>query len=254
MKIKIKDLCVDIENIEIVKNVDLEIKEKLFTGIIGPNGAGKSTLLKTIYRVLSARSGEIILDNKNLEEYPLRESAKKMSVVSQLSEISFDIKVINMVLIGRSPYKSFMESDTQKDFEIARQSLKKVGMLEFEDRGYLSLSGGERQRVLLARALCQKTDLMILDEPTNHLDINHQINFFEISKKLNVTIFSAMHDLNLSAMYCDRLYAIKNGKIVYGGKTNDVLTEENIYSIYGIKTKITEDEFGILNIKYLRSR
>lgn len=251
MKLVTEKISVNIAQKSIIKDINIEVLNNEFVGIIGPNGAGKSTFLKTIYRVLKPNDGVVYLGGKNINELSLKESARKMSVVAQLSNVSFDFSVKEMVLFGRSPYKKTMEKDTSLDNEIMLESIKKVGLLGFENRSYFTLSGGERQRVMLARAFAQQTDFMILDEPTNHLDIKHQLEFLNIIKKEKLTVLSAMHDLNLTAMFCDKVYAFKDGKLLYGGKTEDVLTEEIIFDLYGVKTKIVKRLDSKLHIEFL---
>lgn len=107
-------------------------------------------------------------------------------------------------------------------------------MADMANRSYLNLSGGEKQRTIIARAVAQESDFLILDEPTNHLDISFQIQIFDLIKRLNTTVLSAIHDLNMAALYCDYVYVLKNGRIVLEGTPDDVLTVENISNVYGV--------------------
>lgn len=235
----------------ILKGLDLHVNQKEFVGIIGPNGSGKSTLLKCIYRTLKPSTGSIFLENKNINDLSIKENAKKMAVVSQHNDYNFDFTVSDMVLMGRSPHKKFMESDNLEDYKIMEECLEKVGMNQYAKRSFSSLSGGEKQRIILARALAQKTQCIILDEPTNHLDIKYQLQFMGIIKKLGVTVLAAIHDLNIAALYCDKIYAMKAGNIISYGTPKEVLTEKNIKFLYEVDAKVTEDEeTGILNIMY----
>lgn len=145
-------------------------------------------------------------------QYP--EFSKKMAVVAQHNYYNFDFSVMEVVLMGRAPHKKTMERDNAKDFQIAQKALETVEMEGFANRSFSTLSGGEQQRVILARALAQQTPCLILDEPTNHLDITHQIQLMKIVKNLKVTVISAVHDLNIAAMFCDRLYVLQDGEIV----------------------------------------
>lgn len=235
---------------EILKGLDVQLHDKEFLGIIGPNGSGKSTFLKCVYRVQKPSAGEIYLDGKKLDEFSYRESALKLSVVAQHNFYSFDFSVLDVVLMGRSPHKKILERDNQKDYEIAYEALDVVGLKGFEKRNFSTLSGGEQQRVILARALTQQTECLILDEPTNHLDIKYQLEIMDIVKSLNITVVAAIHDLNIAAMYCDRLVVIKNGEIVGVGTPKNILTERFIYDIYGVQSKVHIFEDRI-NIMYL---
>ena len=173
-----------------------------------------------------------------------------MAVVAQHNETSFDFSVIEMVLIGRSPHKKFMQRDNHDDYEMAYKALDKVGMLDFKDRSINSLSGGEKQRIILARALVQDTECLILDEPTNHLDIRYQLQFMSIAKDLHITILSAIHDLNIASMYCDKLFALKDGRIIAYGSPKEVLTKEIIEELYNVKARIMNDDNGEINILF----
>jgi len=238
MKIEAKNLEISFGNEKILKSVSMLMPEKKSIGIIGPNGSGKSTFLKCIYRVLKPDKGVVYIDEVALNNLSVRESSKKMSVVAQHNEQSFDFSVMEMVLMGRSPHKRFLDRDTKEDFEIAKDAIEKVGMSDFIKRSYNSLSGGEKQRIILARALAQKTECLILDEPTNHLDIRYQLQFMEIAKQLGVTVISAVHDLNIASMYCEYIFALKNGKIFGHGTPKEFITEEMIKELYGVKAKI----------------
>ena len=242
----------EIGNNEILKGVSIDSKNREFIGIIGPNGSGKSTLLKCIYRILKPNNGCIMLGEEDISKMSVKESAKKLAVVAQHNYYNFDFSVGEVVLMGRSPHKKSLEPDNSEDYDIVNESLEKVGMLGFKNRSFSTLSGGEQQRVILARALAQQTPCLILDEPTNHLDIKYQLSLLNIVKSLNLTIISAIHDLNIASMYCDRLFVMKNGRIVGMGTPQEVLTKEFIKEIYDIDVEIVYDSKGDLHILYSR--
>lgn len=242
MDLKVENLSVDLGKEPIVKNCSIYANKGEFVGIIGPNGSGKSTILKTIYGINKEKSGVIYIDGKELSKMKVKDIAKRVGVLGQFNDFSFDIKVKDMVLMGRSPHKGFLESDNKNDFNIVNESLKKVEMLEHSERNFLSLSGGEKQRVLLARALAQDVKILILDEPTNHLDIKYQIQILNIVKNLGITVLVALHDLNIAAAYCDRLYIMKDGNIKAVGKPKEVLTEEIIKEVYEVCSVVHKDK------------
>ncbi len=252
MKIAVQDVGVSREGREILRKITADFSEKKWIGILGPNGSGKSTLLKCIYRVLKPSHGEIWLDGDRLSSYSYRESAKKMAVMAQHTQYSFDFSVEEIVLMGRSPYKRAMQRDTSKDQEIVADALEKVGMQQMAQRSFSTLSGGEQQRVILARVLAQQTSYLILDEPTNHLDIRYQLQLLDIIKGLNQTVIAAMHNLNLAALYCDELYLLKQGEIVAHGTTEEILTPSWIERVYEVKTEVIEDSLGHRHILYHR--
>ena len=220
-------------------------------GLIGANGAGKSTFLKCLYRNLKPTSGVIKLDDIDLSNITVKESAKKIAVVAQHNYYNFDFSVLDIVLMGRSPHKKIMERDSKDDYEIVENVLKKVDMIEYKDRNFSSLSGGEQQRIILARALAQDTECLILDEPTNHLDIKYQLQLMNILKSLEIEVIAAIHDLNIALMYCDKIYVLKDGNIIAYGNPNEILTRELIKEVYEVDSIINKDKKGnILSISY----
>lgn len=250
MNIKSENINVTLEKNNILKGINIEVDNKEVVGIIGPNGSGKSTLLKCIYRVLKPNDGAILLDNVDIKEMSVKESSKRLAVLSQHNNYNFDFTVKDIVLIGRSPHKKFMERDNEEDYDIVNEALKKVDMFEFKDRSFQSLSGGEQQRVILARALAQQPKCLILDEPTNHLDIKYQLQLMRIVKGLGIEVIAAIHDLNIAAMYCDKIYVLKDGEIIKYGKPKDVLTKEIIKDVYEVDAEVIVNEDRV-NIYYI---
>lgn len=250
MNIQTDTIQVSFGSKTILHDISLAIQDKEFVGIIGPNGSGKSTFLKCLYRVLQPSSGKIYFDGSELSSLSHRDTALKMAVVAQHSTVNFDFSVLEMVLMGRSPYKGLLDRDQLDDYEIARHALSEVGLSDFESRNFNTLSGGEQQRVILARALAQRTECLVLDEPTNHLDIKYQLELMTIVKRLDATVVSAIHDLNLAAIYCDRIIALKDGHIVCSGTPQDVLSSDTIRHIYGVSAMVQTLPDGRLNIIY----
>lgn len=250
MNIQTDNIQVSFGSKTILNDISLAIQDKEFVGIIGPNGSGKSTFLKCLYRVLQPNGGKIYFDGSELSSLSHRDTALKMAVVAQHSTVNFDFSVLEMVLMGRSPYKGLLDRDQLDDYEIARHALSEVGLSDFESRNFNTLSGGEQQRVILARALAQRTECLVLDEPTNHLDIKYQLELMTIVKRLDATVVSAIHDLNLAAIYCDRIIALKDGHIVCSGTPQDVLSSDTIRHIYGVSAMVQTLPDGRLNIIY----
>ena len=232
-------------------DISLHVRDGEFVGLIGPNGSGKSTLLKLIYRALRPECGEILLDGEDLLKMPFRKSALKMAVVGQENEIPFDFSVEEIVAMGRSPHKKLFDS-VSEDHRMVHHALEHLGIEDLAKRNYRHLSGGEKQRVLISRAIAQESDFLILDEPTNHLDISYQMQIFDFIKRLNVTVLSAIHDLNMAALYCDRLYVIEKGHLVLEGTPEEVLTPGNIRRIYGVESSVSRHPAtGKLSIAFL---
>lgn len=237
---------------KIIDHIDMVVHPGEMVGLIGPNGSGKSSLLRCIYRYIAPTEGAILLDGVSIEQMTLRQTAKKTAAVLQESASEFQVKVFDVVLMGRTPHKSMFDGDTPLDIELALEALESTDLTDLAQRLLHTLSGGERQRVFLARALCQQAGLLILDEPTNHLDIRHQLEIMERVKNLPISKIAALHDLNIAATFCDRVYLLSNGRIVAHGVPQDVLTENQIKKTFGVTAKIMEQsETKRINIRFL---
>ena len=232
IKLKVENLSFEINHKTIIKNINLTINEGEFVGIIGPNGCGKSTLLKNIYRIYNPKTGEIILNGINIKQIKNRDIAKQMAVLSQENNLEFDFTVKEMVSFGQNAVQSFFQLKDKSDEASIKEALSYVGLETFMNRSFSKLSGGEKQRVLIARALAQKSDFLVLDEPTNHLDIGYQYKILELIKAQNLTVFSAIHDLNSAAYYCDKIIVMKEGKIIEAGKPENIITSDLIKNIF----------------------
>ena len=241
MKLSIEHLDLSIKQRTLLEDISLKTKDGQFVGLIGANGSGKSTLLKTIYKTLKPDSGEIYLDELNILHSSEKKVAQNLSVVSQFNELSFDLTVKQMVFLGRTPHKRLLEQENKQDLQIVEHALKTTNLLDYQDRSFLSLSGGEKQRVILARAIAQEPQFMILDEPCNHLDIRYRLEIMEIVKNLGIGILAALHSLEDACRYCDELYVLKHGKVLVQGKPEDILTEDLIEEVYGVKCKIYQN-------------
>ncbi|WP_238901409.1 ABC transporter ATP-binding protein [Clostridium sp. YIM B02500] len=238
MDLIIKDLKINLSKSEIVKGINLAVTNNKFIGLIGPNGSGKSTLLKSIYGIIMPTYGDIYIAHKDIQAYDKKSLAKTLGVVSQFNNINFDFKVIDIVLMGRSPYKKLLEKDSKEDYDIALKALSSVGMLDSSQNSFSLLSGGEKQRVILARAITQEPKILILDEPTNHLDIKYQLEVMSIVKNLNICVLAALHDLTLAAQFCDEIYVLKAGEIVTHGTPKEVITTEMIKKVYDVNSYV----------------
>lgn len=254
MKLEGKNLEALLGGTPILKGVSVTAEGRELVGVIGPNGSGKSTLLKCLYRVLRPSGGAVWLDGRELGEMPRKQSARNMAVVAQHNDLSFEFTVQEMVLMGRSPHKRLLERDSGADLAIAAQALAQVGLENLAQRPFSSLSGGERQRVILARALAQQAPVLILDEPTNHLDIKFQLQLMDLLRGLPCTVIAALHDLNLAAMYCDRLYVMKDGRVAGQGSPEEVLTPQLIRQVYEVEARVEQDRAGGIQIFYCANR
>jgi iron complex transport system ATP-binding protein len=215
----------------------LDIPGGEFVGIIGPNGSGKTTLLRSVSRVLKPRAGVVFIGGRDVFETPARDMAREVGVVPQDTIPAFDFTALEIVLMGRSPHLGRFQVEGSGDIAIAEEAMRWTGTFDLAKRQFAALSGGERQRVVIARALAQEPRVILLDEPTSHLDINYQFEILNLIRRLNrergITVVAVLHDLNLSAQYCDRLVMIGGGKIQALGAPEAVLTSENVKRVYG---------------------
>lgn len=250
MEIETSEISKSYDDTKILQDVSIRVQNNQFVGIIGPNGSGKSTFLKCIYRVLKPDHGAVLVDGQELLKMPVKESAKKIAVVAQHNYYNFDFKIEEVVMMGRSPHKKAMERDNAEDYRIVNECIEKVGMTRFKGRSFSTLSGGEQQRIILARALAQQTPCIILDEPTNHLDIKYQLQLLDIVKDLDVTVISAIHDLNIAAMYCDYLYAMQDGDIIASGTPREILTADLVRRLYEVEADVAPDPNGFVHVTY----
>jgi iron complex transport system ATP-binding protein len=223
-------------NEDIIKGVSLNIYQDDFLGIIGPNGSGKTTLLRFATRILKPAKGGVYFLGKDIFELNLKEFCRQVGFVGQDVSCGFSFTVEEIVLMGRIPHLKRMAFETREDFQIAHEALRLTDTLYLKDKHIDELSAGERQRVTIARALAQEPRLLFLDEPTSHLDIGHQIQIMDLLKKLNrnkhLTIVMILHDLNLASAYCSRIALLDKGMIFKEGTPEEVLTYQNIESVY----------------------
>ncbi|EMS68964.1 ABC transporter ATP-binding protein [Ruminiclostridium cellobioparum] len=249
--IEIKDLNYSINNKEILKGIDLNIKAGDFIGLIGPNGAGKTTLLKCI-NGLNKADGHIKIKGTDINKYTERLLAKEVALMHQNTTVGFPFPALDIVLMGRYPYIKRFRAESKEDYTIARRNMDYTHTGRLEESPVTEMSGGERQRVLFAKTLTQETDIILLDEPTASLDITYQEQIFEYSRELSLTgttVVAAIHDLKIAARYCTRLVLMNCGEIVADGFPQEVLTSENLSCVYGINALVYKNRItGLLDL------
>lgn len=220
---------------DIVRSISCSFAPGSFTGIIGPNGSGKTTLLRAFSRVIPS-SGILELEGKEISAYAPAELGMSLGFVPQDEARPFSYTVMQVVLMARYARTSRFAALGPADYDRCHRALSDAGVAHLAGRSIRTLSGGEWQRVLIARALAQDTRVLLLDEPTSHLDLSHQSDILALMRDLassGATIIGVFHDLNLAALYCDRLIMIQDGQKVAEGSPEDVLTPERIHTVYG---------------------
>jgi len=237
-----------------LNNISFDIVEGCCVGIIGPNGSGKTTLLKAVTGYIPAKQGNICYCNHSIESYNQKDLSKEIAIVLQSTELDQSICVEDYILLGRNPYKKrwqFWESE--HDLKTVKKMMKFTQIESLRNRQINALSGGEKQLVRIARALAQEPKLFLLDEPTNHLDIAHQLQILTLLNRLkrenNMSIMIVLHDLNLASEFCDTLILMQHGTIFRMGSAKEVLTYQNIESVY--HTTVVEGENPISKKPYV---
>ena len=239
-----RDLSFAYKDRAVLHRISLSVANGEMVGILGPNGSGKTTLLKILSAVLRGQ-GEVKLNGRNIAAYARRELSRLFAVVQQEARINFPYTAAEIVLMGRASYHSPFALEGKKDIEVARASMDLTDSLSLSNRYLHELSGGEKQRVMIARALAQEPEILLLDEPSAFLDLKHQVQVFELLRRLNrerdLTIVAALHDLNLAALFFSRLIMLRDGKIYRDGAPSEVLTEKTIEEVYGIRVRVAQD-------------
>ncbi|MEC3736973.1 heme ABC transporter ATP-binding protein [Bacillus safensis] len=227
---------------EVIRGINLEVKQGEFLGILGPNGSGKTTLLKMMAGILAPMSGEVRLGGHLIQSYQPKTLAQKMAVLPQKTDQAFSFTVEETVQFGRYPYqKGWLQSVTQEDVQVVTKVMEQTGVAQFKDQSIHELSGGEQQRVYLAQALAQQPEYLLLDEPTSFLDLAYQKDLLDLIKEetasSRLTVIGVFHDVNIASLYCDRLLLLHEGKTDMLGMPHHVLTTERINRVY--ETNVT---------------
>jgi len=257
--LNINNLTLKISEHILCQSLSFKIQTGQSWGILGKNGVGKTTLLHTLAGIPSSSTiinpqASIELNNvptKQLKSYQL---AQQIGILLQDFQDVFPSTVLDTALIGCHPHLKAWQWPSQKDISMVKNLLKQMGLDGYEQRNITSLSGGERRRLGLVTLLAQQTDILLLDEPVNHLDIAHQhqlLNYLTtVTFKQQHTIVMVMHDINLAKQYCDHiLFIYEDGKIQIG-KTDDILTADNLTEVYGYPiTKLTINEQSVFIAK-----
>jgi iron complex transport system ATP-binding protein len=240
--IEAKDLCFSYGDLEIVKRASFELCDGEILTLLGSNGCGKTTLLKCLNMLLRP-DGSIFVDNLDLKKLSGKDIAKMMGYVPQMHSQSFPYRVIDVVVSGRTPHLGF-SLPCEKDYDLARKALKKVGIEAMADKLHTQLSGGELKLVLISRALVQRPKVLLLDEPTSNLDFRNRVLVLKILRdiaKEGLAVVMSEHDPNLASLYSDKVLLMRNkGEIVQYGATQEVLTPDNIARVYGLNVEIFE--------------
>ncbi|RIQ18215.1 ABC transporter ATP-binding protein [Jiangella rhizosphaerae] len=248
------DLAWSAGGVTILDGVDVTARPGEMLGVLGPNGAGKTSLLRLLAGLRRPDRGTVTLDGTPLHTLPRRIVARRLAIVEQSPEAHTDLTVSDAVALGRTPHRGRFAPLDAADRAAIERALDLTGLTALRTRSWRTLSGGERQRTQLARALAQEPAVIVLDEPTNHLDIRYQLDVLTLLRRLDLTVVTALHDLDLAARYCDRLVVLHDGRVAAAGAPGAVLTDALIRQIYGVDTVVeTSPHTGAPTVTYLRT-
>lgn len=240
--IQVRELTKFFGSKAVVEKVSVNIHRGKITSFIGPNGAGKSTLLSMVSRLLDADTGDVLLDQQNTKKMKSSEFAKRVSILKQSNFMNARLTIRELVSFGRYPHsKGRLNAE---DLQFIDQALEYMGLVDIQDSYLEELSGGQRQRAFIAMTIAQDTEYILLDEPLNNLDMKHSVQIMKILRRLvddlGKTVIIVLHDINFASVYSDRIVALKEGRIVKDGPTDEIINSESLREIYDMDIPIKQ--------------
>ncbi|WP_404449303.1 ABC transporter ATP-binding protein [Sutcliffiella horikoshii] len=240
--VEVKNLTKSYGNKKVVDQVSTKVRKGSITSFIGPNGAGKSTLLSMMSRLVEMDSGEVYIDGNNIVKQKSNILAKKLSILKQSNHMPIRLTIRELVSFGRFPHSQ--GNLTAEDWREVDAAIAYMQLEEMQHKFLDQLSGGQKQRAFIAMVIAQNTEYILLDEPLNNLDMKHSVQIMKVLRKLvdetGKTVIIVIHDINFASVYSDYIVALKNGKLVKQGRTEDIIKEEVLKDIYDIDIKVKE--------------
>ncbi|WP_053360399.1 ABC transporter ATP-binding protein [Bacillus sp. FJAT-27251] len=229
-------------NKNVISDVSVKIAKGKITSFIGPNGAGKSTLLSMISRLIAKDEGEIYIDGMDVTRCKSNELAKKISILKQSNNINIRLTVKELVSFGRFPYSQGRL--TKEDRKFVAEAIRYMELEDIQHKYLDQLSGGQRQRAYIAMVIAQDTEYVLLDEPLNNLDMKHSVQIMKVLRKLadelGKTVVIVIHDINFASCYSDYIVAMKDGRVIKEGTTDEIITPSVLNEVYDMDFKIEE--------------
>jgi iron complex transport system ATP-binding protein len=224
----------------VVDDVSVKIQKGKITSFIGPNGAGKSTVISMISRLIAKDAGEVFIDDKDIAESNSNDLAKKIAILRQSNNINIRLTIRELVSFGRFPYSQGKLTD--EDWKFVDEAIQYMDLRDIQHKYLDQLSGGQRQRAHIAMVLAQNTEYILLDEPLNNLDMKHSVQIMRVLRKLvdelGKTVVIVIHDINFASCYSDYIVALKDGKVVRVGETNEIINASVLKDIYDMDISI----------------
>lgn len=238
--VEVKKLFKRYSNKTVVEDVSLEIQKGKITSFIGPNGAGKSTVLSMISRLITKDSGEVLIDGKDMSSFKSNELAKKIAILKQANHINIRLTIRELVAFGRFPYSQ--GKLTKEDWKYVDEAIDYMELAGMQEKFLDQLSGGQQQRAFIAMVIAQNTEYVLLDEPLNNLDMKHSVQIMKVLRRLadelGKTVIIVIHDINFASCYSDYIVALKDGKVVHNGPTDQVINSDVLRDIYDMDIEI----------------
>ncbi|MDR7315795.1 MULTISPECIES: ABC transporter ATP-binding protein [Brevibacillus] len=236
----------------VVENVSLKIAKGKITSFIGPNGAGKSTLLSMISRLLSKDQGEILLEGTEISQCKSNDLAKKISILKQTNHITIRLTIRELVSFGRFPYSQ--GNLTKEDWQYVDEAIRYMELEDIQHKYLDQLSGGQRQRAYIAMVVAQNTEYILLDEPLNNLDMKHSVQIMKVLRRLvnemGKTVVIVIHDINFASCYSDYIVALKDGKVVKEGTTEEIISSQTLKDVYDMDIQIQDIDENKICVYY----
>ena len=238
--VEVKNLFKKYNNKTVVEDVSIEIMKGKITSFIGPNGAGKSTVLSMISRLITRDSGEVLIEGKDMGKFNSNELAKKIAILKQANHINIRLTIRELVAFGRFPYSQ--GKLTKEDWKYVDEAIEYMELADMQDKFLDQLSGGQQQRAFIAMVIAQNTEYVLLDEPLNNLDMKHSVQIMKVLRRwadsLGKKVIIVIHDINFASCYSDYIVALKDGKVVHNGPTEQVINSNVLKEIYDMDIEI----------------
>lgn len=242
MRLSVRDLCFSYGRESVLKGVSFDVDRPEFVCVLGPNGAGKTTLAKCLDRILRPTSGTVTLDGEDVLSMRQMDLARRVAFVPNRASNTFRTTVSEFVLMGRFPHAQWSNSD--RDLDVADAAMGMMGLHGLAGKDVGEISSGQMQRAMIARGLAQEPELLILDEPTSNLDVRSQMEVMgllrDLARRRSVAILAVCHDLNVAAAFADRIMMVSDGRVFADGEPAEVITEPNISSVYGVRSRVID--------------